>query len=441
MDITAQNVDEVTSDLQEFAQRVEALTERGDIRHPWPTLRILGRRNRERYWQRYLAYFLDPSKSHGFRDELLEEVLGVIEEKTDFSRDFLHPDWELVEVETEADGDEGRPDILIYQPNRWFVCFEMKVNASYDADQLRRYLGATEFGNLDVTEYDPERQFYIYIDTERPTDFPPDSDSNSQFKLVTWEEIAKTIDAVTAPPNGHRPVRSVEQMRDFRELISYKTNMDQDDSTYRKLKDEYIEHRDAIRAANEGGEEFVARNLAHEWVSAITTGDYQPGFWDESWRIHYRQDDDSPGWGQVYRNSWKQREELDIDVHFEHKPRWKHFLEGKFVFNLEIEGKTDGNDSIKDCWNEQRSVIRQQAPETMEICSPSPRNKYMLKSKDGAYEYTPGDPEAYFEALQRALEDNELVAEIVDNIVAALPFDNPNTVELGWYDGPHSDRR
>jgi hypothetical protein len=54
----------------------------------------------------------------------------------------------------------------------------------------------------------------------------------------------------------------------------------------------------------------------------------------------------------------------------------------------------------------------------------------MLKSKDGAYEYTPGDPEAYFEALQRALEDNEPIVEIVDNIVAALPFDNPNTVEL-----------
>lgn len=430
VDVKSRDVDKTVSDIRDFAQRVEALTERGDIRRPWPTLRILGRRNRERYWQAYLAYFLDPSKPHGFRGVLLEDVLEIVSEETDFTRDLLHPDWNLVEIETEASGDEGRPDILIYQPDRWFICLELKVNASYDAGQLRRYVEASEFSNLDVTEYDPERRFYIYIDTEQPPGFPPDADADHEFAMVTWNEIARAIDTVTAPPNGHYPIRSIEQLRDYRELISYKTNMDQDDRTFRELKDEYIEHRDAIHAANEAGNEFVARNLAHEWVSAISTGDYQPDFWDENWAIHYRENRDSPGWGQVYHRSWKQSDDLDVDVHFEHKPRWEHFQKGVLVLNLEIEGGSDANDSIKSCWNKNKGVIQSRIPETMEIGSPSRRDKYMLKSKDGAYEYTPGDPDAYFEALQEALEDNKPVADIVDQIITALPFEEPPDVQF-----------
>jgi len=429
-DMMSQKVDEVESQLRDFGQRVEALTERGDIRRPWPTLRILGRQNRERYWQSYLAYFLNPAKPHGFRGILLEEILKIVAEKTDFTRDLLHPDWDLVNVETEADGDEGRPDILVHQPDRWFICFELKVDASYDSGQLSRYLETSKFSNLDVTKYDPDRRFYIYIDTEQPTEFPPDADSDNEFKLITWTEIAKAIDTVTAFPNGHRSVRSIEQLRDFRELIAYKTNMNQDDRTYRKLKDEYIKHRDAISEADEGGKEFVARNLAHDWVGAISAGDYQPNFWNEKWETYYKSNRDSPGWGQIYHDNWKQNDEQNIDIHFEHKPRWKHFREGKFVFNLEIEGKSDANDSIKAFWNENKHVIQDKAPETMEICSPGVRNKYLLKSTDGTYEYTPGDPEEYFEVLQQALEDNKVVADLVSDIIAALPFEEPTTVQL-----------
>lgn len=54
----------------------------------------------------------------------------------------------------------------------------------------------------------------------------------------------------------------------------------------------------------------------------------------------------------------------------------------------------------------------------------------MFESIDGAYGYVPGDPEAYFEALQNALEDNAGIAEVVNSIVDALPIEYPSNVDF-----------
>jgi len=421
----------ISSNLDDFAQRVEALTQKGDIQRPWPTLRILGRRNKERLWQQYLAYFLNPNRPHGFNGEFLEEILKLFANKSNFSTGFIHPDLERIEIETEATGSEGRPDIVIHHNEKWFVCIEMKVDSGFNSGQLERYSKAKEFGNVTVSNFDPERRLYIYIDTSEPDKFKQNQGLDHKFRLCKWEDIARVIDTLQSPPNGHYPIRSIEQLRDFRNLIATKTNMNENSETIRQLKEEYIKNREAIDTANEAGEEFVAQELAHEWVHAITEDDqYRPYFWDDTWRIKYRGNSDSPGWGQFYKEGWKQNGDLDIDIHFEHEPKWKHFREGKMVFTLEIEGETPNNNAIKNIWNKERSSIKDILPETSRIQSPGGRNKYALKSKEGCYKYNPGDPDAYFESLKLALEDHSPVADVVDEIVAALPLDDLSNFEL-----------
>lgn len=430
LDVEKVNVEEIASDLNDFTQRVEVLTSREPIQQPWPTPRILGRKNRERLWQRYLAYFSNPSRPHGFEGRFLEKVLEIFTEQDAFDQELFHPDWESIEVEIEATGEEGRPDILIYQENRWFLCIELKVNAEYDPDQLERYTVATELGGINVKEYDADRRFYVYIDIDSPADFINHSETNHLFRLVRWQDIVPAIDAVLSPPSSHYPARTIEQLEDFRSTIASKTNMNEDD-TVRQLKDEYVKHREAIAAANSAGEEFVAQQLAHDWVEAITPGGkYEPEFWDEHWDIHYRESEASPGWGQIYRRNWKQDGDIDIDVHFEHKPKWRYFREGTLKFTLEIEGNTDSNGEMKECWNHYRDEIAERAPETMEIRKPGYGNKYMMESKDSAYSYSAGDPEDYFSELQSALEDNTPVIAVINTMVDSLPIEDPEIVKL-----------
>lgn len=423
-------VEQIRSDLNDFAQRVDALTDRDNIRRPWPTLRILGRRNRERLWQQYLAYFSNPSRPHGFEGRFLEALLDTFTEHGTFNQAFFHPDWDSIEVETEASGAEGRPDLLIHQESRWLLCIEMKVDAEYDSDQLKRYTNATELSDVKINEYDPERRFYVYIDTDRPRGFSNHFNTEHSFQLVTWEDIVPAIDTLLSPPNEHHPARSIQQLNDFRSVIANKLDMNED-NTIHQLKDEYVKHRDAIEAADNAGEEFVAQYLAHDWVGAITPGgDYTPSFWNEHWDIHYRESQDSPGWGQIYRENWKQDGDIDIDIHFEHKPRWKHFREGRLKFTLEIEGNSDAITDINECWKHYQDEIDERTPDTMEIRSPGYRNKYMMESEEGAYSYSAGDPDAYFSALQSALEDNEAIISILNTMIDSLPIDDPETVDL-----------
>jgi hypothetical protein len=55
-----------------FIKEVTNITNRGI---PLPVLSICGKGTREIRFTKYLAYFLDPSKNHGLKDEFLKEIL------------------------------------------------------------------------------------------------------------------------------------------------------------------------------------------------------------------------------------------------------------------------------------------------------------------------------------------------------------------------------
>jgi hypothetical protein len=408
-------IESVESELDAFARRVESLTGKENVLRPWPTLRILGRKNKERLWQMYLAYFVNPSRPHGFGGNFLEELLDIM-----FEDDF-HPIWDDIKVKTEASGDDSRPDLVVYQEDRWLLCIEIKVDAEYDADQLSRHSDADELKEVEVDKYDAR---YIYIDLGEPDGF---ADSNHPFRLVTWEEVINAIDNFVTPSKRNYPVSSLEQLKDFRSVIANKIDMNENNDT-QKLKDAYVEHREAIEKANREGKDFVAQHLAQEWVSKISSGgEYEPSFWDDSWDTYYP-NKDSPGYGQVCKQDWKQD---NLDVHFEHKPNWKHFQEGRLSFTLENEkdGQNPLKKDIMECWDHYEKTIDERTSDDMNIDT-NGKNRYLMKSEENAYSYTAGDPDSYFSALKQALEDNEEVIDIIDTIIKDLPVDDYEEVDL-----------
>lgn len=413
------STEHIEDSLQQFGGEVTGWTSRGDIETPWPTLRIIGHRNREGMWQSFFEYFCNPARPHGFRGKVIDAMLEKFTAAGAFENDLVHPDWGRIEIESEvhSPSGDGRPDLLIWDSGRWFICIEMKVDSEEHGEQLSRYATAEEIGIINTDDYPANRQFFIYITTRALPSFPqdPSAQPKARFTVVTWDRVVDALDRVLDRSLGRYPNRSAMQLDDIRSTIAEKMNMDENEN-YVKIKDAYIEHRKAIKQANEAGEEFVAKHLAHDWAEAIQDT-HKPDFWDQTWKTHVP-NSDSPNYGQIYRTPWKSDE---VDLHFEHKPRWRYFRDGRLQFRLDIEKSGERRDAIIDTWNSISDEIPIPETTTMEISG----KKYLLAAEKSAYDYTPGDCESYFRALSESMEDHEPLFAVIDRLIEKPPDQYP----------------
>jgi len=123
---------EVAEQLESLREHFEDVNQRGgssdeQLSGSKTTLEIQEKAGCEDAWQKYLQYFFDPSEKHSLGDVFATTFLGLVK-SSDIVDPDLDPDWEDVVVKTERPGDSSRPDLLMYEPDEWFACFELKVH-------------------------------------------------------------------------------------------------------------------------------------------------------------------------------------------------------------------------------------------------------------------------------------------------------------------------
>ncbi|PSQ10628.1 hypothetical protein BRC93_08820 [Halobacteriales archaeon QS_5_70_15] len=177
---------------------------------------IIGRPARESYWQRLLAYFLDPARGHGFGTEILSTFLTTIEKNTTISNfdgplNTIHFD---VEVQTSS---KNRVDLFLSQEGSWFLCIELKIGTSEHGHQTVDYVDATHVGGRAKDSYPTDGHHYLYLSADESN--RPSAD---EFVSLTWTPIGEAWRSVLDDhriQKGSYPTRGVAQFAEFLEMI------------------------------------------------------------------------------------------------------------------------------------------------------------------------------------------------------------------------------
>jgi len=183
-----------------FVKKITNITNRGI---PLPVLSICGKGTREIRFTKYLAYFLDPSKNHGVKDEFLKEIL-----KEECKEANLPSNWyESCEVKSEMTIGKNIlanekiaccSDISIIGED-FVIVIEHKILSSEsnhpktELRQLKRYSLALN------NKYPDKKQLKIYLTPrERSKSYPDDWITlthkeliNRGIKVLNKESIPK----------------------------------------------------------------------------------------------------------------------------------------------------------------------------------------------------------------------------------------------------------
>jgi hypothetical protein len=283
---------------------------------PLSTLHILGQNQQERAWQRLLAYFLTPTQPHGLDADLLGHVLTALSARSDTAFSFSALDLEDVRIETEVPtSNGGRADIVMWVPEAWYLCWELKLYAGETGAQTTAYVEAASFPTIGVDKHAPGLTGeYIYL---APTDAAAPQDS--AFETVSWAWLVAELQAFLTDSHGQYPARTTAQLEDFSTAIRTELHMTEHEETEDEKAELYLEHYEAITAVQQSFErqwqaltdtwgERLASQLGLEPITdreALSDADVavevtpEPGT-REQW--HFQQGTD---WGGITRHSWR----------------------------------------------------------------------------------------------------------------------------------------
>lgn len=373
---------------------------------PRTTLDILRIRTGEKYWNRLLRYFLNPTAPHGLKTDFLHAFLANIQAEIETSQ-LTNTDLREARIASEIQSDEGRPDLLIWLQDEWFICLEIKVTASETGTQTREYASSTTLGPITVPEYTTEARHYVYL--TKQTHCPPSSDL---FTHVYWSDIQKLIGELLQNSHGRYPTRTTAQLTEFRDTIHdetmTRTPYDTQQAQHINL---YLEHSDAIDTVREAFEDMVEQQIG-EWATRFVE-DYRPETWDGTWKAA------SGKYGKLYKTSWRRNEhgepveswrDAAYRLEFRHQIR-KHqsWKTGTVTFRTRIPKNADDEyrshmqkvfnnnlDAFDDICNERTITIK--------------GNRRVLTEKTYSFDQQNG-PDAYYEALRTAFDDHHPLSE------------------------------
>jgi hypothetical protein len=261
--------------LTEFKRDLELLPEADEP--PATTLQIIRSRQQEQDWQRLLFHYLSSSEPHGLDHSLLEHILSALSDRDDL--EFTFSRFDLAEVQTEQEvliPNGRRPDAVTWVGEDWFICWELKLDATESEGQTTDYATADAFQSIDLKKEDvpADEHYYIYL---APDDAdPPD---HSGFVPISWEWIASELQSFRAASHGKHPARTMSQLDTFIGTIrseltmtEYQENQQEKSELYREY---YSEISEAQRAFEERWEEFTntwGDKLAHA-LDGVTISD------------------------------------------------------------------------------------------------------------------------------------------------------------------------
>lgn len=224
---------------------------------PSTTLQIIRSRQQEQDWQRLLFHYLSPDEPHGLDHALLEHLLSALSERSELNFTFSQFDLADIQIEQEVTVSNGRiPDAVIWTSEGWFICLELKVNASEDEDQTRDYVDAKSFSsiNLRKNELPADNHHYIYL--------TPDGTSAEadEFVSVSWKWVAKEIQTFLVESQGKYPARTIAQLETFTGTIQSELQMTDYQENQQEKAELYVEHYNEMsevqQAFNQQWEEF-----------------------------------------------------------------------------------------------------------------------------------------------------------------------------------------
>lgn len=231
-----------------------------DPKEPPPTmLDVIGRSNRERDWQRLLFHYLSPDAAHGLNHELLEHLLIALSDRADVGYTFSQFDLNEIQIDQEVSTPQGRPDAVIWSPQNWFICWELKVRSAEGTGQTRGYVDADSFSGIDIEKNgDQTESHYLYLAPEDAK-----SPEANEFIHISWKWMRTVLQSFLTESHGEHPSRTVAQLREFVETIQTELVMTDYQENQRDKAKLYMEYRDEIieleRAFEDQWGEFADR--------------------------------------------------------------------------------------------------------------------------------------------------------------------------------------
>ncbi|MWV40575.1 PD-(D/E)XK nuclease family protein [Natrialba sp. INN-245] len=283
---------------------------------PSTTLQIIRNNQQEQDWQRLLFHYLSPDGPHGLDHALLEHFLSALADRGDLEFTFSRFDLSSIQIKTEVITSNGRrPDALLWTSEDWFICWELKVEASEGEDQTNDYVEADSFQSVSLNKEDvpSERHHYIYLAPDDAS--PPEA---SEFVAISWKWVASKLQSFLADSHGQHPARTTAQLNDFIGTIQSELKMTEYEETQQEKVELYLNYYTELTEVQQAFEEqwdvftktwgtrlaealdtavvVEEPNVPDPHVSAqITMGNNEEKQWT-FWQDH--------DWGSIYPKNW-----------------------------------------------------------------------------------------------------------------------------------------
>lgn len=302
--------------------KLEAFTdELGDLESSRPTtFEIIDRAGYERYWQEMLAYFLDPTRSHGLGTTVLEAFLEAIAEDVGTNSSDLTDHLDTVSVDREVSVPPNRNvDLLLWAQGEWFICIELKVDAGETDNQTEQYTEGPSLGRLVKKRHEDRggKSYYVYLAPEDAS--PPNADA---FAEVSWRDVVSTLEDQVI--DGQETSQSRAQLNDFLQTIKKYLTM-AEFSTITEEARLYAQNKDMIKQIKEEYTDELGR--LKDTMEDVLKAEFQGDEWQT------RQLTSTYRWVQLYKEGWRE------DIRFEYEPKFRLGEEPPVIeLRFDIEG-------------------------------------------------------------------------------------------------------
>jgi hypothetical protein len=429
-----ESVDDRLTDLR---RKLNSLPEAEEP--PPTTLQILGRSHQEGDWQQMLVHFLTRDEAHGFDHAVLEHLLTALSEREDLDFSFSRFDLENTYVEQEVVTGHGRPDILVWSPENWFICIEAKIDASETNEQTERYVEVDSFGSkLDKSDIPEDRHNYVYLAPEGASE-----PKSKKFAGLSWEWVASELQTFLVESYGEYPSRSMAQLEEFVDTIRSELTMTEYQENQQEMSELYVRHYDDIQEVKDAFDDRWSE-FEEEWGNRLAealdsggaveapelTEDYVTYQFDDEREDRWIFKIGASDWAWIFKEDWWMNLDTDdysygdndVRIGFLHRLEWHrdkavrdHQL--KFYFRK----APPSHDDFKETF-ERMFYAREE-----EIAEHLPPNSSITGNKDNMIEATydinlEGHEtffDAYTDALRRAFLEHagdEELMRIIDDI-------------------------
>jgi len=380
-------------------------------RPPQTTLQIQNQADIEEAWQNYLKYFVNPDANHGLGTDALVEFLRGLDSVSDEEVPTRVSDD--VEVDEEVGSPNNNiPDIVIQDPEEFFVCCELKLYSPEGQNQTQRYVDDDYIGNTLKKQFPDYSHHYVYI---RRPDRP--EASAPEFVNITWRQVREWFKPLLTNRQGRYPNRTTAQLSDFLDTIQQDMTQDEHIQTAQEKMRLYFSHEDAIREAKEGLQtvyEYEEQNWRRRFIEG-----YLPENWSEDWHTNPSK------YGQIYHTKWRQDEGLDIDdasveMHFVHLIRnQSSFTDGKLTMQLRWPGSSRYRARFKELFMSEQFVDDlDPLLGTYDIDKGPGVGKSNPQLTEKTYSVVKSElPESYYGTLQQAAKEHLMVAPVINEIL------------------------